>query len=319
MNAMPRFDHPWLLVGLPLLWLAAAFIWRVRRPAIVFSDLRLFRGLPRGRSHWMRRCRFAAACLGGTSILLAAAGPRLPLPTRLTAEGIALMFVVDVSGSMFQRDRDWHGEVITRLAAATQVLELLIEGGVGPGGEIFPGRANDLMGLVVAASYPETEIPLTLSHRAITDRLRGETPRTLEEGQTNLGDAIAEALARLETARTKQRVIVLLSDGEHNFPGPAGSPSWSPLIAAQRAADLGVRIHAIDTGGSAPLQPEVRARGQETLRLIAERTGGLWAVADNVSNSSRSVKGSMKSSDSDLTHHASAPIERFMAFSASPV
>jgi len=279
---MLAFDYPWILAGLPLLAIAAWWLRRRPKPALLFPDLRMFQGCPPGRAHWVRRVRLGLAATGWTALLLAAAGPRIPHPTPLVTEGIAVMFVVDVSGSMFQRDMDWQGESITRVEAATRVLELFIEGGIGPDQQVFLGRAQDLMGLVVAASYPETEIPLTLSHPAIIEQLRQVRPRSLDEGQTNLGDAIAEALARLEISGSRRKVIVLLSDGEHNFFGPVGSPSWSPRMAAQRAADLGVTIHTIDTGGRTSSQPDIRALGQETLQIMARMTQGNFAVADDV-------------------------------------
>lgn len=283
MNVMLRFDTPWLLALLPLTALFSAWWWRMPRPAIRFSDLRLLGDRPRGRPRWVRRVLAGLMTLGLGALLLAAAGPRLRIPTQLTTEGIALMVVVDVSGSMYQQDMDWEGRPITRLEAATRVLELLIDGGEAPGGESFSGRPQDQVGLVTAASYPETLAPLTLSHAAILESLRRERPRSLEAGQTNLGDAIAEALGRLEAAGDRRKVILLLSDGEHNFPGPAHEPTWTPEVAARRAADLGVTIHTIDTGSDAPGQEEMRQYGRRTLTHLAETTGGIAAGADNVS------------------------------------
>lgn len=283
MKGMPRFDAPWILALLPLGALLLAWWWRLPQPAIRFSDLRLLRDLPRGRARWVRRVRAGLMATGVTSLVIASASPRLPIPTRLTSEGIALMFVADVSGSMYQRDLDWQGERVTRLEAATRVLELLIEGGEAPGGEQFLGRPQDQLGLVTAASYPDTLVPLTLSHHAILESLRRERPKSLDAGQTNLGDAIAEALGRLEAAGDRRKVIVLLSDGEHNYTGPAEAPTWTPSIAARRAADLGVTIHTIDTGTETPGQEEIRQYGRQTLRHLAETTGGIAAAADSVS------------------------------------
>ena len=90
------------------------------------------------------------------------------------------------------------------------------------------------------ATYPEVVSPLTLSHGVLIQLLEGERPRPLDESQTNIGDAIAEGLMRLEeSGENRRKVLILLSDGEHNFAGPAGSPTWTPRLAAQRAADLG--------------------------------------------------------------------------------
>ncbi len=113
---MPDFAHPWLL---PLLALApvAAWAWlRRRRAALRYSDVRLVADLPPGRS---RRTRLGGAGLraaGVAALVVALAGPRWPDPgTRLPAEGIAVVMVLDVSGSMAEQDFDWHGERVTRL------------------------------------------------------------------------------------------------------------------------------------------------------------------------------------------------------------
>src|SRR5437016_771861 len=98
---MPEFAHPAFLFGclaVPLLvW------WRLRPPrlALRYPDTRLLTGLPPGRG---RVARWGGAILRGLVVLLLAvalAGPRWPdLRTRLEAQGIAIVLVVDVSGSM---------------------------------------------------------------------------------------------------------------------------------------------------------------------------------------------------------------------------
>ncbi|MGL6095912.1 MAG: BatA domain-containing protein, partial [Fimbriiglobus sp.] len=102
---MIGFASPEFLVLLPL---AGAVAWRAvrrRRPALRFPDLTLMAGLPRGRAVravWGGAAfrGFAVACL-----IVAAANPRTPdQRTRLPADGIAVMLVLDVSGSMAEPD-----------------------------------------------------------------------------------------------------------------------------------------------------------------------------------------------------------------------
>src|ERR1700683_4800421 len=102
---MPSFASAWLLLLLPLAPLAA-WAWLRRRPAALrYSDIRLVADLPPGRS---RRARFGGAtlrALGIAALVVALAGPRWPDPgTRLPAEGIAVVMVLDVSGSMGETD-----------------------------------------------------------------------------------------------------------------------------------------------------------------------------------------------------------------------
>src|SRR5579871_5559566 len=262
---MPSFAYPWLLALLPLGPIVAGWRWRRRQPALRFSDGRLLSALPLGRGPMVRRLDAGLYGLAALSLVIAMSGPRLPIPTPITTEGIALMMVVDVSGSMHQTDLDWDNAQMSRLAAASRIFSLFVKGGVGPDGQAFLGRPQDLMGLVAFASYPETVAPLTLSHLVLLQLLDQEQARPQEEGQTNIGDAIAEALIRLDTAGDRRKVIVLLSDGEHNFPGPSSAPTWMPRIAGQRAADMGVTIYAIDVGSDAPTaDPADREMGKAT-------------------------------------------------------
>src|SRR5205807_1587973 len=101
--------------------------------------------------------------------------------------------------------------------------------------------------------------------------LNTEQPRSLPtESQTNIGDAIAWGLHTLESAGQRRKVMVLLSDGEHNVPPPA----LKPRQAAQLAANLHVPIYAIDAGGEVP----VRESGQEPRTETEDRTQGVRAL-----------------------------------------
>jgi Ca-activated chloride channel family protein len=240
--------------------------------------------LPPGRG---QIARWGGAILRGLVLLLlivALAGPRWPdLRTRLPAEGIAITLVVDVSGSMAERDYQWHEERLSRLEAAKRALRLFVAGGEGPNGEQLEGRPEDLIGLVAFATRPESVCPLTLSHSALLRLLDDEQPRAgPDEAQTNIGDALAWGLYRLQSAGPRRRVLILLSDGEHNVPPPA----LKPRQAAHLAAHLGVPIHTIDAGGdaeqgettaegSAPSAAD-RISGERALQAVAKLSGGQY-------------------------------------------
>ncbi len=263
--AQPLF----LLLALPvppLLW------WwhRGRVASLRFPDTQTLRALPRGHSRgavWGGLGLRAAALL---ALVVALAGPRWPDPgMRIPTEGIALVFVVDVSGSMGERDFTWQGEPVRRIDAVKKALRLFVEGGETPGGERLEGRRNDLLGLVTFATVPESVCPLTLSHAVLLQLLEGEQPRALpEEGRTNIGDAIAWGLLRLKAAGNRRKVLVLLTDGEHNVPPPA----LKPRQAAQLAGNMGVPIYAIDAGSDDPPKgPDAPDEGSAADRLAAKK------------------------------------------------
>jgi Ca-activated chloride channel family protein len=267
---MGSFANPWFLLLMPLVPLLVWWWLRQRRGALRYPHLGLFAGLPAGRS---RIARWGGAGLRAAALLflvLALAGPRWPdLRTRITTEGIALVMLVDVSGSMAERDFDWGEERLSRLEAVKRAFRLFVAGGEGPDGEGLEGRPEDQIGLVTFAARPESPCPLTLSHSVLLRLLDAEQPRSVPtESQTNIGDAIAWGLHRLESAGPRRKVLVLLSDGEHNVPAPA----LLPRQAAQLAANLRVPIYAIDTGG-----PAVRA-GEAVSRSAADREAGERAL-----------------------------------------
>jgi Ca-activated chloride channel family protein len=232
-----------LLLVPPLLW-----CWlRQRRTGLRHSVAGELTSLPSGRGRWARLGGAALRALALGLLVIALAGPRWPdRRTRLHTEGIAIVMAVDVSGSMAERDFDWNGTRISRLDAVQRVFRLFVAGG-DEGGSHFEGRPADLIGLVTFGTRPEAVCPLTLSHSALLRLLDAEQPRgTPGEGETNLSDALALGLHRLRSAGPRRRVLVLLTDGEHNQGNPPSG--WTPLQAAQIAASLRVPVYTIDAG-----------------------------------------------------------------------
>jgi Ca-activated chloride channel family protein len=250
-----------------------------------------------------RRVRWGGILLRGLALLalvVAAAGPRVPdLHTRLNTEGIALVLLVDVSGSMAEPDFEWDGKPVSRLDAAKKVFDQFVFGSAAdsvppPGAPGFEGRGRDLIGLVTFASRPETICPLTQSHTVLRDRLKAEKPRSVPgESETNLSDAIVEGLHRVRHATPRRKVLVLLTDGEHNVVQPRSG--LTPRQAGQVAVALGVPIYTIDAGGATavregpPRDKEVaetpaspgltRQQAVQTLQELARMTRGQYFAA----------------------------------------
>jgi Ca-activated chloride channel family protein len=286
---MFHFAEPLFLLLLLVLPLLAWRHLRQRRLAVPHPALALFAGLPVGRAPVARHGGLALRLLALTLIVLALAGPRWPdLRTRLDAEGIALMMVVDASGSMAERDFDWNGEPLSRLDAVKRVFRLFVAGSAGeplPDGSraSFEGRPTDLVGLVTFATRPEVACPLTLGHSTLFRLLDAEQPRAVPgESETNLSDAVTLALARLRAAGPRRKVLMLLTDGEHNLPKTLSG--WSPRQAAQIAASLGVPVYTIDAGRESPARENdavMRAQAVQTLRELADATGGKYFPASD--------------------------------------
>lgn len=280
------------------LWLAplsaaVAWWWTWRsRPAMRFSDVTEFANCTGGRASVAVR---GGAILRGLACLLlvvACAGPRRPdLRTRVPAEGIAVMMAIDTSGSMETPDVVWNpnSPPVTRLDAAKRAFKLFVGGGEAPDGTSFEPRPGDSIGLVTFAAVPQVDCPLTLNHSVLFKVVDGLKAKSSVDAGTNIGDALAEAVDRLDSVKVKRKakVLILLSDGEHNVfkedvpdaKRPGIDRTMKPRESAQLAANLGVRVYTIDTGSDPPpgAPPDVvqqRADGRQTLQKVAEMTGG---------------------------------------------
>ena len=291
---MPKVDFAspaWLVLALAVPPLVAWWLRR-RRSALRYPGADQLATLPRGRA---RTARIGGALLRGAALLgivLALAGPRTPdLRTRIDTEGVAIFIAVDVSGSMAERDYDWHGEPVSRLEAVKNVFRLFVEGGPAPGdnGRAFEGRPTDLVGLVTFATRPENVCPLTLSHSVLLKLLDAEQPRSVPgESETNLSDAVTIALQRLESAGPRRKVLLLLTDGEHNVVAPPSG--WSPRQSAAVAEGLGIPIYTIDAGGRGETRSSdgasvsataTRQAAVASLREMARVSGGRYFSASD--------------------------------------
>jgi Ca-activated chloride channel homolog len=291
---VPEFTNPAFLFL--LLLTPPLFVWWLRRQraSLRFSDTRSFAGLPVGRA---RRSRVVTALLRSIaliSVIAALAGPRLPdLKTRIPTESVAIMIVMDASGSMEQESFVWQDgrPPISRREAANRAFRLFVAGGDAPDGAHFDGRSTergvDAIGLVVFSNWPHPLCPPTLNHSVLLHILEGYRKGPIRDEGSNIGDAIAEGLYRLEKAAPARKVLILISDGEHNFDhvDPYGRPLM-PEETAQWAANLGVPIYVIDPGGEPPpdaTQSEIvqRQGGRRVNQAIADLTGSRVFTANN--------------------------------------
>jgi Ca-activated chloride channel family protein len=261
-------------------WLAS------RSPSVVrYSSLGLLEGAPLSWRVRLQPLPPALLALATVLLAIALAGPRTgDSSSKIYREGIAMMLVVDRSGSMNARDFVVDDQSVDRLMAVKQVLRRFL-GADGEG----PGRPDDLVGLVSFARYADSIAPLTLDHTnlvAILDDLEIVSDRN-EDG-TAIGEGLALAVERLRRHEADSRVIVLLSDGVNN----AGE--ISPSQAADLAEAHNIKVYTVGAGrtGYAPFPVEWRGRtmlrkalvelDERGLQDIAQRTDGRYFHAGDV-------------------------------------
>jgi len=205
-------------------------------------------------------------------LILGMARPQLGNAEReISAEGINIMLVLDISSSM--RAVDFKPN---RLEAAKRVAA-----------DFVKDRISDRIGLVVFAGESFLQCPMTIDYDVLTNFIKQVEIIDERYDGTAIGMALANAINRLRDTPGKESVIILLSDGRNN----AGE--LDPLTAANLAKTYGIKVYTIGAGkeGEAlyPFDTQFGQRlmpvrvdiDEKSLREIAQMTGGKYFRAED--------------------------------------
>ncbi len=271
-----RFAQPgWLLLLLPALMLIVLRRGRGAAAAVVFPNLSVLVSLGRQVRQSAWNFGLPLAYLALVTAILAMARPvwRNQYQSR-NASGIDIMIAFDTSLSMAIDDFNFKGGTISRIDAAKQVVD-----------DFISRRPDDRIGLVAFAGRPVSASPITLDHQWLRNSLKElrlndrRNLGTVKESGTAIGSALSAAALRLDSRKSKSKIIVLITDGASN------SGKISPLEAAAHAKTLGIRIYTVAIGteeGRVPGSIQAFPRQEfdlPTLREIARLTGAehFWA------------------------------------------
>jgi Ca-activated chloride channel family protein len=293
----------WLCLAVPpLVW------WwlRQRRFALRHPAVGALSGLPSGRASVARWGGAVLRALALVVLAVGLAGPRWPdLQTRIQTEGVAVMMVVDVSGSMASTDFKWDGQEIARIEAARRAFGLFVKGGSGDGGASFEGRPTDLIGLVTFATRPDAICPPTLGHSVVMRLLEKQDPEENHhkgEGLTNISDALVVALVRLHLTPSRRKVIVLLTDGDYSRGQSNTRSGWKPGAVASIAAAMNVPIYCIDADTNPDTTTE-RREAIQTQKELAATTGGQYFQAGDTRGMLAAYQSIDRLEKSDITSY----------------
>ncbi len=287
----------WLLLLLP----AVAF-WLGRRgrvAAVEYSSAAIVREVARETRSRAGKLLILLPLLAAIFFIVGMARPQLRKgSTEIEASGVDIMLAIDVSGSMQSLDYRVNGEPSSRVDTVKAAVAKFVD-----------AREDDRLGLIEFAGEPYLISPLTLDHDWLRQGLERVQTGTIPDG-TAIGDALAMCVNRLKDQPSKSKVIVLLTDGCNNM------GKISPLLAAEAAKALGIKVYTIGAGvrGEAPM-PVKDDFGQThivmmksdvdeaTLGKIAQETGGqffratdteklndTYALIDRMEKTTRTVK-----------------------------
>lgn len=256
----------WFLLIIPLLVVWYMYRSKKRTANIIFSNISIFDGIKPSIKIRLIHSLFVLRCLAVMLIIIALARPQSSTSrSQENIEGIDIVMALDVSTSMLAEDFKPN-----RLEAAKSVAMEFIE-----------GRTSDRIGLVIFAGESFTQCPLTIDHVVLNNLFKEVKTGVLEDG-TAIGDGLATAVNRLKDSKAISKTIILLTDGENN------SGVIDPMLAAEIAKAMGIRVYAIGVGtiGMAPYpvptpfgvqyqNVEVKI-DEKLMKEIASETGGAY-------------------------------------------
>ena len=260
----------WLMAIIPLIVLYYIFVAR-RKASLTVSTIG-GRRAPRPFRYWLRPLPIVLRMVAVALFIVALARPvNITEEHETTTDGIDIVMAMDISGSMLARDF-----TPDRLTSAKRLAA-----------EFVANRRGDRIAVVAFAGEAFTQAPLT-SDQAVVETMLSRLRSGVVEDGTAIGNGLATAINRLRESGAKSKVVILLTDGVNN------RGQISPLMAAEIARDMGIKVYTIGVGtrGRAPY-PAVDMFGNKTtvmadveideelLREISSMTGGKYYRAVN--------------------------------------
>lgn len=293
-----QFLNPYILLVaciVPLLLIYYILVGRRRATLIVSSTQGT---APRTLRYYLRHVPIVLRLLAILAMVIALARPVVVHhESETTTEGVDIVLAMDISGSMLARDF-----TPDRLSASKRLAT-----------EFVAERTGDRLSVVAFAGEAFTQCPLTADQAAVGTMLSRLRSGVVEDG-TAIGNGLATAINRLRESGAKSRVVVLLTDGVNN------RGQISPIMAAEIARDLGIKVYTIGVGSrdKAPM-PAIDPFGNQTfvmadveideelLRNIASTTSGRYFRA-NDNEALRNIYqqiNELEKSEVQVTHYTS--------------
>lgn len=260
---MAGFETPLILIFLlaipALIYVYYQFIKKKKKEAIKFSNVSFIKSALGDKEKSKRGDILFYLSLAAIALMIIGfANPHIPL--RQTREGVNVVLVLDISGSMQAQDYQ-----PTRLEAAKSSAEILLKS----------LKEKDHVGIVVFESGATTAAYLSPYKEKVIEKLRSISPK---EGRTAIGDGLSLGIDMAVSIPNKKKVVILLSDGVNN----AGV--ISPGEAVQFAKTNRIQVFTIGLGSEEPTvigydffgRPQYAELDEETLKAIAQETWGKY-------------------------------------------
>jgi Ca-activated chloride channel homolog len=245
------FEYPLLILLLPpLLW--CLYRCKEQVNSQYFVHLNFFSpAAPWLKLEWLLKIIVVV------SLIVAMASPiMIDRYDPLNRNGIDIVLSIDGSGSMNASGFDSEDNFKTRFEIVQDIATKFIL-----------QRFEDNVGVVLYGDFAFIASPVTYEKEIIAEMI-SYLSHGMAGQNTAIGEGIAMSVRALQTSKAKTKIIILLSDGEHN------SGSVSPKDAVTMAADKGIKIYTIGMGSNGEFDSGL-------LGEIASKSGGQYFWASN--------------------------------------
>jgi len=147
----------------------------------------------------------------------------------MNRKGIDMVLSLDASGSMSASGFD-HRSRQSRFEITQKIAQ-----------DFVMRRSEDNIGVVLFGDFAFIASPVTYEKEIVSEMI-GYLSYGMAGENTAIGEGIAMGIRALENSKAHSKVIVLLTDGDHN------SGRISPKEATQLAVERGIRIYTIGIG-----------------------------------------------------------------------
>lgn len=172
----------------------------------------------------------------------------------LNRDGRDIVLSIDGSGSMNSSGFDAEDEISKGERLSRFEITKIIAT------DFIKNRVSDNVGVVLYGDFAFIASPITYEKEIVSDML-GYLTHGMAGQNTAIGDGIAMSVRAFKHSSAKSKVIILLTDGEHN------SGEISPKDATALAKDENIKIYTIGMGNKGEAD-------EALLKQIAQESGG---------------------------------------------
>ncbi len=237
---MYELENPqylYLLLSVPLLLVGflAVALWK-KRAQQAFGDIELLQKLSPNKSKNKPYIKLIIILVTSVAFSIGLVNPKIG--SRLETvkrEGVDIVFAIDISKSMLAEDVRPN-----RLEKAKQIISKSLD-----------QLVSDRVGIIIYAGRAYPQLPITTDYAAARLFLKTTNTNLIPSQGTAIAEAIELATEYFDDENQKNRLLVILSDGEDHEEGLKE--------ASKKALERGIKIYTIGLGTErgAPI-PDVR-------------------------------------------------------------